>query len=415
MAQSAAGLTIMSNTVSIDGSNVSAFGDLVAVPHTPLFQFDFVPGINSQTGTSITANSATVDTSAFRLRLQTGTNSAGSAFFRSVRVARYRPGQGICARFTPIFTTGVASSTQIMGMGVASPTSATTTDGYFFGYNGTSFGILHRNQSSDTWTAQASWNGDKLDGTGASGVTWDPTKGTPVQIRYPYLGYGQITFWVQNPTTGAWILAHSIRYPNTTATIQLGQPSMYFVAHAVNSGNTSNLTMYCGSVGVFLAGTREFKGAQFALNNNKASIATETNILTIRNCSSYNGAANMGVIRLRSVSAGSDGATSGVTIVKLIKGTTLGGSPSYAAVSGSTADSGVTITSGSSIASYDTAGTTITGGTVIWNTATARNQANFCDLTPFDLMIMPGETATFSITNGNNATAVVAVNWQEDV
>src|SRR3990167_9044616 len=94
-------------------SLLGPFGDLLTADIHPLIQLDFIHGINSQLGVSTTANSATVDTSAGRLRLQSGTNNAGSAIFNSRKPAKYRPGQGCVARFTAVFTTGVASSTQI--------------------------------------------------------------------------------------------------------------------------------------------------------------------------------------------------------------------------------------------------------------------------------------------------------------
>lgn len=398
--------------VSIGGPSVSAFGDLVTSENNPIVQLDFVYGINNQTGLATTANSATVDTNASRLRLQSGTNSAGSALFQSLKVIRYRAGQGITARFTPLFTTGVASSTQIWGMGL--PSGNTVTDGYFFGYNGTAFGILHRiSGSADAWTAQASWNGDTCDGNGSSGFNWDKTKGTPVMIRYPFLGYGDVRFYAMNPLTGDWILVHTIRFANSSTTVQMGNPSLYFIGHSLNAGNTSNLTMYCGSVGVFLNGVRVYTGAQFGIDNNKANITTETNIISVRNATTYNGVTNRGVLRLRSVAAGSDGGN-GIATMRIKKGVTLGGSPAYTAISGTTADNGVTITSGQSMASYDVAGTTITNGVTIFNYAAARNLTQLTDLTPFDIFILPGETATFSITCTSAATVVVALNWQED-
>ena len=87
MAQGPIGVNILSNVVGIGGSNVSAFGDLQVVNPTPVVQLDFVYGINSQTAISTVANSATVDTDASRLRLQSGTNAAGAATFSSALIA----------------------------------------------------------------------------------------------------------------------------------------------------------------------------------------------------------------------------------------------------------------------------------------------------------------------------------------
>jgi hypothetical protein len=112
-----------------------------------------------------------IATATGRLRLQSNTNAAGNASYSSRRAAKYRPGQGITARFTAAFTTGVANSTQIVGVGNA-------TNGYFFGYNGTAFGICHRNGGADTWIAQANFNGDNQTARGRRRSPSRPRSGT---------------------------------------------------------------------------------------------------------------------------------------------------------------------------------------------------------------------------------------------
>lgn len=406
MAQGSVGVNILSNVVGIGGSNVSAFGDLIVSNLTPVIQLDFVYGINTQTGVATTANSATVDTNASRLRLQSGTNAAGAATFNSSRIARYRAGQGMIARFTAVWTNNAANSTQVVGMGNAQI-------GYFFGYNGTAFGLSLRNGGTDNWIDQTSWNGDKCDGTGASGFTWNKTLGNVMMIRYPYLGYGDITFWVQNPVTGAWILCHTIQYANSSASVQVSNPSFPFYANVTNSGNTTNLLMYVGSVGVFISGVREFLAAQWATDSLKNTITAETNLLNLRNCTTYNGITNSGLIRLRSLSAATDNGN-GLATIRLKTGVTLGGSPSFTPINGSTADQGVTITSGNSISSVDVAGTGTTG-TTIFNVCLARNTNIYYDLSPFNIFLAPTQTLTVTAFSAAAASIQVALNWNEDV
>jgi hypothetical protein len=404
----------LKETIQLDPSLASAFGTLETNEMTPLIQLDFVYGVNTQTGTTAASGTgATADTNGSRLRLQSGTGAAGTASFTSRRIAKYRPGQGITARFTAAFTTGVASSTQIVGVGNA-------TDGYFFGYNGTTFGILHRVNGSDSvspaaWTAQANWNGDKADGTGASAFNWDKTKGNVCMIKYPYLGYGDIQFFVEDSTSGRFILVHTIRYANTTATVQLTNPNMPFYAQSVNTGATTNQTIYVASVGIFLSGVRSYiSSPKWAMNNNKSTVTTETNILTIRNATTYNGVTNRSLIRINSVSVGSS-AANGVVTVRLKIGATLGGSPSYTTINGTTADSGVTITSGNSIASYDTAGTTVASGTYIFGFSVDNPDSAFIDLLPYEIFIAPTETLTISVESTVSTTASIAINWSEDI
>lgn len=396
--------------VEMGGASVSAFGDLITAENTALVQLDFVYGINSQTGVSTVATTGVVDTLDSRLRIQTGADAAGSGVFNSKRAARYRPGQGVTARFTVAFNAGVASSLQTGGIGTAS-------NGYFFGYNGVDFGVLHRNNGVETWTLQTAWNGDKCNGTGTSGFTIAPGFGNVYQIRYPYLGYGTVTFWILNPT-GRWILCHSIQYPNTSIATQLSNPNMYFYIQAVNTGNTTNLTMYCGSVGILLSGGISYNSfPRWAFDNNKTAVTAETNLLSIKNCSTYKGVTNFGQLRINSVSVGAAAATSNtVCVLRLRIGATLGGTATYVPINGTSADNGVTITTGSSLASANTVHTTATGGTYIYNISLAATggSSTVIDLSSFGMVVAPGEILTVSGFASGSSTMSASLNWAED-
>lgn len=394
--------------VQLGQENLSPFNDLISVTLTPLVQVDFVYGVNSQQGSAAIVTTGVGDSDVGRLRLQTGTGAAGSAIYTSRRPAQYRPGQGLVFRGTCVFATPAASSIQLSGAGYA-------TDGYFFGFNGAMFGVAHRNNSATpTWVAQTEWNGDKCDGTGVSGFNWDKTKGVPVQIMFPYLGYGNITFWVQNPTTSRWILCHTIRYANSSATPQVLVPDVAIRYEVTNTGNTTNLTMYAGSAAIFMCGDYSLLGKpKWAADSNKAAITTETNLLSIRNATTYNTVTNRGLIRVNSVSFSST-ANNGVAILRFKIRATVGGSPSYAATNGTTADNGVTITSGNSMASTDVAGTTVSGGTYIFNMTIGSPGNDIIDVQALSIFVAPGETLTISGFSTASTTMGVGVNWTED-
>jgi hypothetical protein len=396
--------------VEMGGASVGAFGDLITSENTPLIQGDFVYGINTQTGVTSVVGTGVADTNAARLRLQTGTGATGAATFMSRKSAKYRAGQGVTGRFTKVFTAGAASSQQIAGFG-------STSNGYFFGYNGVDYGILHRNAGADTWVAQGSWNGDKCNGTGTSGFTINPALGNVYQIRYPYLGYGVITFWVLNPATGRWLLAHMIQYPNTTATTQLSNPNLNYFDQVLNTGNTTNIISYAGSYAALLSGARSFTAnPKWAFDNNKTGITAETNLFSLRNATTYNGVENKGMLRLNSLSFAATANTANLLAVcRLRIGATLGGTATYAAINGTTADNGVTITAGNSVASANTVHTTATGGTYIFNMSVSGQAGQVVDLAPFDLYVSPGEILTVSGFATASASLSASVNWTEDI
>ena len=116
------------------------FGSIHAETVGQVCQFDAVYGLNSQlTDGGATSGSGSVTASNSSFVLASGTTIYSQAVLQSRKRIRYRPGQGVIARFTAQYTTGVASSYQVAGVGNAE-------DGFYFGYVGTQFGILYVNR-----------------------------------------------------------------------------------------------------------------------------------------------------------------------------------------------------------------------------------------------------------------------------
>jgi hypothetical protein len=395
----------------IDPSNLSAYGTLETAELNYEFQGDFAYGLNTQlwgqlgsVDYGVSGTGAAVDTNSGLLRIQSGTSSTSHAFITTRKIIRYRAGQGTNVRFTPIFTQGVASNISVMGVGTIA--SNALYDGWFFGYNGTVFSIVHYIAGTPTWYAQSTWNGNPMNGA-VNGMTWNPTLGSPVMIKYPYLGFGNIFFYVENQTTGGWVLVHTVRYANTVTTPELSNPSLQFLGFTANSGNTTNQIMYCGSVGIAISGLRTFNSNPiWAADSNKSGITTETCILNIQNCTTYNNIANRSLLRFTTIS----GYGSSVSIFRLKTGVTIGGTPSWTAVSGS---NGPHIITGNSVASVDTAGTTVSGGNYIWSVST--NLGFVVDLTPFEIYLAPGEILTISGFAASSSSQYISVNWCEDI
>jgi hypothetical protein len=221
-------------------------------------------------------------------------------------------------------------------------------------------------------------------------------------------------FYVLNPATSGWVLVHTIRYAGTSALPQLTNPMLNIHAELVNAGNETALVAYLTCAAAFIDGSREYLGPAFGVDSGKSGITTETNLLSIRNATTVNGVPNRALIRVRQISYSTD-ANSGYGTIRIKRGVTLGGSPSFAAVSGTTANGGVAITSAQSTASTDTAGTTVTGGSTVWNAVCFNDSAGVIDLTPFNIFISPGETITISGAATASSAQAVAVNWNEDV
>ena len=106
---------------------------------------------------------------------------------------------------------------------------------------------------TNTIITQDAWNIDKMDGSGPSGMILDPTKGNVYWIKYQYLGFGQITFGVEDSNTGKLIPVNAIKYTNSNTVVSLSNPSMPFMMSSVNTGNTQN-SIQCASYAAFIEG-----------------------------------------------------------------------------------------------------------------------------------------------------------------
>ncbi len=115
----------------------TAFGELEVAQMTPVIQMQWPYNINTEIVNTRPNQSGTVTQASSMIVVQSGAAANSGATLLSHHEIKYNPGQGVAARFTALFTTGVANSSQIAGIG-------TIGDGFFVGYDGTAFGFLHR-------------------------------------------------------------------------------------------------------------------------------------------------------------------------------------------------------------------------------------------------------------------------------
>jgi len=121
--------------VTIDGPS-TGFGEVQVSEANVQGQGDFVYGINDQIFITSSFAGANVTASSGMCELQSGTSPSGSATVQFRRGLKYRAGQASLLRATALFDTPDAGNAQFIGAGTAEC-------GYFIGYFGTNFGILH--------------------------------------------------------------------------------------------------------------------------------------------------------------------------------------------------------------------------------------------------------------------------------
>lgn len=387
------GAVAISPALLAGAQSKSAFGELLVQQLTPQVIIHFPYNLNTDVVNTVVTGTGTVTHSGqFAVMSSSAAINSGGSLF-SNKFLEYHPGIGALCRFTAIWGAGTAGNTQMAGPG-------NTTDGFFFGYNGTSFGVMRRSGGSDTWIAQTAWNVDKYDGTGRSSNTLDTTKGNVFQVRFQWLGFGAISFYIENQITGDLDLVHRINYANQNTDTSIHNPSLPFCAGSINTTNNTDISLKIPSIGMFVEGViNNSSHTRNALDNEK-TISTETNILTIRNKTTYQSISNAVQIQPDFLSIASDG-TKNVTIRVYIN-TTLGGTPSYTDVSTNT-----------SVVDYDTAGTTITGGTLVASMELAKNDSKEILFSEYDFILAPGAIMTFSAVSAANNDVSVGVSWQE--
>lgn len=126
------------NIITPSAAAVSAFGEPISVPLTPVIQLDALYGLDPREFQTFSANGGFYESTGTLWKTHTGTSAGGYGVIRSNRLMRYRPGQGSLARFTAMFQSpqeGVA-----LRAGLFSQEQSLQ-----IGYNGTQFGILRQN------------------------------------------------------------------------------------------------------------------------------------------------------------------------------------------------------------------------------------------------------------------------------
>lgn len=481
---------------TLSPASQTAFGEVLTAQPFPVIAYEFNYNINADLLDARQNASGTITVSSTRAAVASGAAANSAAYLVGLRTIRYRPGEGVCARFTALFTTGVANNTQVIGVGDVG-------DGYFFGYNGTSFGIMRRyggapevrtltvstksttaedititldgdevtdvtvsdatatnatttaNEiaaydyssvgsgwtaravgatvvftswtagprtgtyslsgavtavgtfartlagvaTNEEWVAQSSWNGDDIfDGNGASGVTLDQTKGNVYQIKYQWLGFGLVSFFIEDPNDGELHLVHAIKYANANTTPSTINPGFKFRVESVNTSNTSNVILYAPCFAAFIEGYAGSFGRNFGVKASATlSTANETPITSIRLKEVYQSALSRIQLKVNLVDVAVDH-TKNVSINVYANPTLTGAS--FADVSAA-----------ASSLQQDTSATAATGGTLLYSISlgqTGNQSINLLSDSRIGLF-EAGDVLTFTAAPASLTGAVAAV------
>jgi len=263
----------------------------------------------------------------------------------------------------------------------------------------------------DTVFPQSMWNMDKLDGTGPSGTTIDPTLNQVHIIDLQWLGAGRVRFGF-NFGSGP-IYCHQIVNHNAITGVDIQSaclPVRYEIENIGIPGSGSTLTQICSVVFSEGESSRKELAFQFSTNNG-ASVKAVTSakpIISIQPTTTFGGFRNCIKNLLTEVTISTSAAT---ILYQLVYNGTLG-SPSFNNVDAT--NSGMT---------YDVSATSISGGVVVDSAYVTTNGAEF-DYSdrdwvyklPFTLNLAgdTGDIFTIVATSLGGSTNVAAsISWQE--
>jgi len=414
MSQGFAGYNIMDSEISFKNSpNIDAFGRLrVSNPFT-LFDSSHRFADN-QLWSSATATGGAVTFNANQGLVDLAVTAAsGSEVVReTTKVFSYQPGKSLLVLSTFVMSPAKTNLRQRVGYYGAS-------NGYYLELNNSTVSFVERSSVSgvlvNTAVAQASWNVDKLDGTGASGITLDLTKAQILFMDLEWLGVGTVRIgFVIN---GNFYVCHKFHHANIIATTYITTASLPLRYEITNTGATigvSTLKQICSTVlsegGYQLNGLQQAVGIPVTTPRTLAVAGTFYPIVSIRLKTSPN--------RLDAIII--------CTAISVIA--TTSGDYNWQVIASGTTTAGTWVDApGGSSAQYNITGTSFTGGRIlasgffsvsnqgstqvdILKEALFKTQLERNGLTgtPFELTIVVASSA-----GGGGGAVLASMDWEE--
>lgn len=278
------------------------------------------------------------------------TAASGSSVTReTIKVFSYQPGKSLLIMNTFVMAAPKAGLTQRVGY-------YGSNNGFYLEQAGTDIAFVERSVVTgslvNTPVLQQDWNGDKLDGTGASGYTLDLTKAQIYWMDVEWLGVGSVRMGFI--IDGQFIICHTFQHANIITSTYITTASLPLRCEIFNTSATSGastLKQICSTV--ISEGGYELKGVQQAI---------ATPILTPRSfavAGTY-----YPIIGLRLKSTRLDG----IVIATAISILGLGNGKNYQwrVINGATVSGGLWVdASADSSVQYNLTGTSASGGRIL--------------------------------------------------
>jgi hypothetical protein len=293
MAQGYSAYNIFSSDVSIrDSANLDAFSRLrVSNPlilHNSQFTYDLAPIIYEQitNGTGATISHDTTNRCA--LMTFSSTPTGGKSYMQSYEYLPYQPGRSQLIFVTFNMIAAVANVLKFAGY-------SDGVNGIEFQLDGTTkqFVIYSASSAGNETVTQSSWNIDKLDGTGISGITLDITKTQilVIDVQALYVGRVRIGFDID----GVVIYAHEFLHSNIFASPYIQTVNLPVICGMTCTGTVSTTMNFICAAVISEGGSEDINvyGYTFQQDSGLVAIGTGgTHMISLRPRTTFNSITN---------------------------------------------------------------------------------------------------------------------------
>lgn len=231
-------------------STNTVFGDKITASRVAQITGNFYFGVQEGEYDSVTNGSGSISLKGGLgyenlLSVASGATANSDARIEDLDSMRYIPGFELGAFVTTVFTEPTGDGYIKIGL------TDSGANGFFVGFKEVDgkqkFGFGRVKDGVETFITQDEFNGDKLDGTGLSKVTLDPSKGNIWLVRFGYLGFAPPTLQYVTPE-GKLILVHKIEYPNSSDETHISSTYLSPYAEVSNGTTAENVEVKIGSV-----------------------------------------------------------------------------------------------------------------------------------------------------------------------
>lgn len=230
--------------------SLDSFGNLRVGQAQVLGAYEYTNDSYSDLFQDLVSGAGNVDwvQSASKTVLSVDSTSGSSVSRTTNRWHYYQPGVGNMCIFTlHLGDSGKAGNVRRWGYFCAR-------DGLYWELDGTELNVVLRSRTSgpieEIRLPRSQWNGDKLDGTGLSGMTIDLTKANYFWLDFAWLGVGIARFGILAPDGSRWV-CHTFENPNNRIGAYMGSGSLPVRFENFNTtatAGTSEMHLICSAV-----------------------------------------------------------------------------------------------------------------------------------------------------------------------